>query len=458
MTEAITNKIKTIFSGKRILILGFGKEGQSTYKFLRGFFPETELLIADRNPDSFGHLSDKKIITFSGEDYLQAVTQADLIMKSPGISFKEVQIPDNVILSSQTDLFINLFKNQIVGVTGTKGKSTVVSLIKHILSAFYTEVKLVGNIGVPALDIIDAITPEMKIIYELSSHQLEFSNFSPHISVLLNLYEEHLDHYRSYEDYRRAKWQIALHQKVDDLLILNCDDPTINSDIRGFELNSKQITISSEGNIKADFYFDGNEIYHGKTGIGFDTKKFKLPGKHNVYNLMVALAAANLLGIEVQEALSKAEGFKGLPHRLEFLRNFHGVDFINDSIATIPQATINAIKSVDNLQTLILGGFDRGISYDLLVDFLFAYKPLNIILLGEVGVRLKKALEGRNYTGNLFLNTCFDEAVEQSFAQTTSGNACLLSPAAASYDKFKNFEERGNRFRQLVNGLKKSFA
>ena len=451
MTIDIENNIIKLLSHRKILVLGFGKEGQSTYKFLRGVFPEMPLMISDRNPDSFGHLSDNNLVTFSGEDYLNAISQADWVMKSPGISFKDLIIPESIIISSQTDLFIYLFRNQIVGVTGTKGKSTTVSLITHLLSEFYSEVKLVGNIGIPALEIVDSITPETKIVYELSSHQLEFSRYSPHIAVLLNLYQEHLDHYRGYDDYRKAKWQIALHQDVEDYFITNFDDKTIEADGNFFNVDSKQILISLEGNKSSEIYFDGHDIFYNKKSLDFDMQQFKLPGIHNIFNLMAALTAVHCVGVEPKEALPIAYKFKGLPHRLEFLGSFHGIDFINDSIATIPQATINAIKSINNLQTLILGGFDRGISYKLLIDFLLAFNPLNIILLGEVGERLEQELMTRNYAGKLMPNTCFDDAVRQAIAITEKGKSCLLSPAAASYDKFKNFEERGNRFRKLVH-------
>jgi len=454
MTREIKDKIIKTLQDKKILILGFGKEGQSTYKFLRKFFPDMELLIADGNPNSLEGIKDKNIIKFSGEAYLDAIDSVDWVMKSPGISFKEVKIPSEVVLSSQTDLFLYLFSNQIVGVTGTKGKSTTVSLIYHLFSAFFEDVKLVGNIGIPALDIVDSISKDTKIVYELSSHQLEFSRYSPSIAVLLNLFEEHLDHYKNYRDYRMAKWQIALHQKPDDFFIVNLDDEITKVDFNDFELKSKVVTISLQGNSQADFYFSGNDIYFHDEALAFDSHRFKLIGYHNIYNLMVVLAVANLNGIKPKEAIELSYGFFGLPHRLEVVGNYHGIDFVNDSIATIPQATINALKAVVNVQTLILGGYDRGISYKLLIEFLITYKPLNIILLGDVGQRIKMELQKRNYKGYLTLHSCFDEAVKNAFKSTSKGQACLLSPAAASYDKFKNFEERGNRFRDLVMELK----
>ena len=453
MTREIKDKIIKTLQGKKILILGFGKEGQSTYKFLRKNFPDMELLIADGNPKSLEGLKDDNIITYSGNGYMEAINKANWVMKSPGISFKNVEIPSDVILSSQTDLFIYLLSNQIVGVTGTKGKSTTVSLIYHLFSAYFEDVRLVGNIGIPALDIVDSISMETKIVYELSSHQLEFLRYSPSIAALLNLFEEHLDHYKNYRDYRMAKWQIALHQEPEDFFIVNLEDEMTKADFNNFALKSKVITISLYGNHQADFYFFDYEIYYHGEALGFESQRFKLVGNHNIYNLMVSLAVANLNGINPKEALKLSYGFMGLPHRLEFLGNYQGIDFVNDSIATIPQATINALKAVANVQTLILGGYDRGISYDLLIEFLIPYKPLNIMLLGDVGQRIKTDLEDRNYKGILTFYSCFDEAVRAAFLSTKNGQACLLSPAAASYDKFKNFEERGNRFRDLIKDL-----
>lgn len=450
MRIEIKNKIIATLKGKKILILGFGKEGQSTYRFLRKIFPKDILLLSDSNPQVFKNLDDPNILTFTGEDYLQAIHKADWVMKSPGISFKDIGDYENVVISSQTDLFIYLFSNQIIGITGTKGKSTTVSLIYHLLSYYFDDVKLVGNIGIPSLEIVGDITPDTKVVYELSSHQLEFSRYSPEISIILNLFEEHLDHYKSYSHYREAKWQIALHQKVDGYFIANLDDEMIQSDLVKQSIKSKLITISLNGNPEADFYFSGGDIWHRKQKLGFQIQKFKLLGKHNIHNLMAALAVLSLERVPIKEALCKAYNFKGLSHRLEFIGNFHGVDFVNDSIATIPQATLNALLAVENVQTLILGGFDRGISYDILIEFLLKYKPLHLILLGKVGQRLMNELELRNYCGTMKWLNCFDEAVFLAFKITEKSNSCLLSPAAASYDKFKNFEERGNRFKELV--------
>jgi len=202
------DELREYLGDKKILILGFGKEGQSTYSLLRKLFPEKTLCIADRN----GNLKENEIIKADsarvclhlGDVYLDNISDYDLIIKSPGISLKNFSDCDFSKFTSHTELFIRLFRKHIIGITGTKGKSTTASLIHHIISAYTKNCVLVGNIGVPPFDMLDSINRDTIIVYELSSHQLEQVQVSPHISVLLNLYEEHLDHYQSFENYQQA--------------------------------------------------------------------------------------------------------------------------------------------------------------------------------------------------------------------------------------------------------------
>jgi len=312
---------------------------------------------------------------------------------------------------------------------------------------------LVGNIGIPALDKVDEIDDSTLIVYELSSHQLEFCQHSPHISVLLNLFQEHLDHYNSYHEYRLAKWNIAKYQTINDFIILNNDDIMTRLDKKIVKNISKNILISADGDKKSDIYFDDifDDIFVEKLSIGFDKSQFKIIGKHNIYNLMVCLAVSKSLHINIVKVLQSCYTFKGLAHRLEYVGNVKDIDFVNDSIATIPEAAISAIKSIINIQTIILGGLDRKISYDILIDFLTEFRPLKVILLGEVGLRLNLALELKKYKGEKYFVNSLNEAVDMAFKITRKKMACVLSPAAASYDKFKNFEERGDLFKKLVN-------
>jgi len=226
MIEFVQKKI----IDKRILILGFGKEGESTYNFLRLHYGSPDITIADNNNDIVTKISDSSIKFITGEKYLDNLNDFDIIFKSPGISLNH--LPYKVKrkkITSQTDIFLEFFSSQIIGITGTKGKSTTSSLIYHIFKLNSDKVVLVGNIGVPPFDILNEISHDTKIVFELSSHQLEYITKGPHIAILLNFYQEHLDYYSSFEDYQLSKFNITQFQEEGDIFIYNSDDKLINN-------------------------------------------------------------------------------------------------------------------------------------------------------------------------------------------------------------------------------------
>ncbi|MEZ5195286.1 MAG: Mur ligase family protein [Bacteroidales bacterium] len=242
------NKLFEILEGKKILILGFGKEGIASYHLLIQYIQPENIYIADRDHDVISRLNftiHPDCTVFFGENYLEGTRHVDLIIKSPGISQKVLkEYPIKAQMTSQTDLFLKMFSSQIVGVTGTKGKSTTSSLIAEILSCFYKDVLLVGNIGMPPFELAHQITNDTKIVFELSSHQLENVTSSPHISVLLNIYEEHLDHYENIFFYQKAKLNIALFQERDDYLVANNDSGAISKLIAQYNPQGKLYSFS----------------------------------------------------------------------------------------------------------------------------------------------------------------------------------------------------------------------
>ncbi len=447
--------LSDFIKNKSIVLLGFGKEGQSTYRFIRSYFPQMHICIADGNEaiGEHGLLKCDDNISFElGEDFLNNIAEFDIVFKSPGISFKNYIIPLNQIISSQTELFFRLYSSQIIGVTGTKGKSTTVSLLHHILSKLGKDTLLIGNIGIPALDVTHLIKEKTILVYELSSHQLEFVSASPHISILLNLYQEHLDHYSSYHDYRFAKWNISKFQNVNDTFIYCSDDEQIAEDMKLQKINAKSLCYGFN-NKSYISYYNNKLIVNGEKLKEFDIKEFKLLGEHNIYNLMAVLLACSSLGLDIEECLHASYSFNGLPHRIEFVATKKGIKFYNDSIATIPQATIKAIESIDDVDTLILGGFDRAIDYSVLVEYLTSFRPLNLLLVGKVGDRLFDALDKANYKGKLIKLNSFNDIISKAIEYTKQGKSCLLSPAASSYDSFRNFEERGDKYKALINTI-----
>ena len=435
------------FQNKKILILGFGREGQSTYKLIRKYIKEQTLYIADRKENfekNYEFLSqDKNIKCISGEGYLEDLEEYDVIMKSPGISFVGLDTSkfyNNI--KSQLELLLEFFDMFTIGITGTKGKSTTSSLIYKVLKEQNVKSMLLGNIGVPVFDYIDTIPDDTTLILEMSSHQLEYMKLSPNISILLNIYPEHLDHYESFEKYAEAKCNIFKYQNKSDYFIYNSDDETINKFLKNEE--AKKYKVSLKGN--GDIYLKGENIYFKDKEIYNINTPRNLLGEYNLNNIMFVLAVSEILKLDISKTIKSISDFKTLEHRLEFVGEYNGILYYDNSIATIPKATIKAIKALKNVDTLIIGGMDRGLDYTDFVKFLNESDISNIICMPKTGHDIAKNLkDGRAYVVNTL-----DEAVEIAKKHTTKGRVCLLSPAAASYGFFKNFEEKGNIYKELV--------
>jgi UDP-N-acetylmuramoylalanine--D-glutamate ligase len=446
---------------KKILILGFGLEGLSTLKFLLKYSPSSKITVADKDESLSENIfiKDNHLSFIGGSDYLRKINKFDIVFKTPGISLKDVEIKDKTKICSQSQLFIDLFKKQIIGITGTKGKSTTSSLIFHIISKYTQNVILVGNIGIPPLDLYNQINENSIIVYEVSSHQLEFNTVSPHIAILLNTFEEHLDHYNSYLEYKLAKFNIAKYQDKGDFFIYNADDEVLMKILDIIKPHaqlypySEKLTIQTGCLLKKD-HISFIDCHDEKFKYNLNEKR-KLPGHHNLFNIMPAICACKIVGIP-DECISKGiSTFKPLEHRIEYVGKYNNVVFYNDSIATIPEATIEAIKTLKNIGTIILGGFDRDIHYEHLMDFMLTTKIKNIIFLGDAGKRMHDIIKEKTTNNNklLFVVKSLEDAVYTAIKKTPRDMICLLSPAAASYDMFKNFEERGKKFKQLVKEL-----
>jgi UDP-N-acetylmuramoylalanine--D-glutamate ligase len=388
---------------------------------------------------------------------LEGLDKYDLVIKSPGIPGHKISkdIPSGKI-TSQTELFLKLFSAQTIGITGTKGKSTTSSLIFHILSTYFDDVVLVGNIGVPPFDLLDKINEKTKIVFEMSGHQLENISISPHYAVLLNIFQEHLDHFRNFVAYQNAKFNISCFQNKEDYLIYNGDCPFISSQIEKGVPSSNLLPFSMiqkiengiVGNEKDEIFLNQNQIFSLKD-------REQLPGKHNLMNIMAAILVCETIGVPIDLIQDAIKDFKGLPHRLEYMGEFKGVRFYNDSIATVPEAVMEAVKTLKGVDTLILGGKDRGIDYCSLVDFLLRGSVQNVIFIGEAGQRILKEiyLKDANPAMNCFPIQEFQEMEIIIGENTHPGKICLLSPAASSYDMFSSFEERGEAFKKIAENL-----
>ena len=427
MLDSIFKRLR----GKRILIAGFGREGQSTLRFLQKFLPNAEIGIADKNESAFKSIDKQSYTIYCGDDYLKNASDYDIVIKTPGISVKDIDI-DKDLISSQTDLFIEAFHSQVIGVTGTKGKSTTSSLIYHLLKESGKDVILAGNIGIPVFDCVQNINRRTIIVYELSAHQLQFINKSPHVGILLNVFEEHLDHFGTFEKYKEAKINVLRYMGDNDVAIVNnrlCFESLI--------LDKKYVDFENynfeDYNIKWDY--------------------IPILGEHNKMNVKAALCACYAFGLTIDELIPHLYTFKPLEHRQEYVGTFNGVKFYNDSISTIPQATIAALNTIKNVNFLLLGGFDRGIDYEPLAEFL-KYNELSYILItGDAGRSIKKQLQNVGYEGKVLEYEDMRSAFFLIKKYSKEGDVCLLSPAAASYDRYKNFEERGKVFKEFANNF-----
>lgn len=441
-------------SGKKIAILGFGMEGKSTYNFIRKY-SDMPLTIIDKNNvyETNKELlsSDNKLNYIFGDDYLRKLDGFDLIIKSPGVITKDIDTT-NIPFTSQLELLLMVNREYVIGITATKGKSTTTSLTSAVLKANGIDAKLVGNIGVPIFDEIESMNEDTYMVVEMSSSQLEFVTYSPHIAAILNLYEDHLDHCGTIEHYHANKLQIFKHQTNSDYAIYCSDIEPLNSYIDDSYQGIKYRVQFNDQNIDSrTTYIKNNQVYlNGKPLFNTDTE-LHLLGEHNLRNIMVVLTISEIMHLDLNKTIEAIKNFKPLEHRIELVGTYNDIIYYNDSIATIPNATISAIKALKDVDTLIFGGMDRGIDYQPLIDFLDTGIVRNLICMPTTGYKIGKEIKNLNvFKYNV---ETLEEAVSKAREITSKNKICLLSPAAASYEYFKNFEEKGRAYKNLVKNI-----
>ncbi len=446
--------LKKLVSGKRVLVLGYGREGKSTLHRLLHAGGMKEVAVADKNPvepETYGMLP---VECITGPGYLDCLNRFDLVFKTPGIVLPKTPEAYSCRFLSQTELFCERYREQTVGITGTKGKSTTASLLYHILKEAGRDCLLAGNIGIPVFDMIEEITEQTIVVLELSCHQLEYMEVSPHRAALLNLHEEHLDHYGSMEKYVEAKSHIFRYQKPGDLFF--CGEQCLE---QGSPCQGRQIVVG-DGDPDADIDLEGTRIIvkgpGGERESEFCIRKERTPllGHHNYYDIAFVYGICRDLGITDDEFSAGLAGYQPLPHRLQFLGKKDGVKYYDDSISTIGDTTIQALRTLTDADTVLIGGMDRGIDYGDLIDYLSESEIPHIILMEETGKRIYQEILRYHpefqRKERLVLTDHLGTAVRRAKELTRPGRSCVLSPASASYGIFRNFEERGDRFRELV--------
>ena len=446
-------KIIEKLQDKSLAIMGFGKEGKSTYQFIRKYLPNKKLDILDKNDiiKTNEYLKkDKNINIITGENYLNNLDKYDLIIKAPGIALLDIDTKniENKI-TSQLELILEINKQNIIGITGTKGKSTTSSLIYNVIKEQNNNVFLLGNIGNPILDYIEQFNDKSILVIEMSSHQLEYVKNSPHIGIILNLYQDHLDHTGTLEKYHQDKMHMFKYQTNNDIGIYDGQNNYLINLINNNNYKSTLYTFKVDEET-ANIYTKNNNIYTNNELIYDGNQKRNLIGSHNLKNIMVTLLICKILNLDIKKANETINTFNPLEHRLEIVGTYNKITYVNDTIATIPEATINGINGLEKVDTLIFGGMDRNINYNEFTEFLSKSNLSNLIGMPETGYKICNILKEKNINKNIFLVETLEEAVELASKYTKKNHICLLSPAASSYNKFKNFEEKGNYYKDII--------
>lgn len=445
MYNRIIEKIKD----KNICILGFGREGKSTYNFIRRHLSDKFITIIDKK-DVSDSIKDSNVNIIYGDNYLDNLYKYDLIIKTPGISFKDIDttnIKDK--LTSQLELILEVFKNNTIGITGTKGKSTTSTLLYNIIKDQGKDAYLLGNIGNPMLDDVEKFNENTYLVIEMSAHQLEFTKVSPHIGIVLNLFEDHLDHAGSVYHYHENKMNMFKYQDASDIGIYSSDNENTVRWVKDNNYLSKlyKVTLDNK-NEDNTIYLDGENVIFNNEVLYNKNEESNLLGNHNLSNIMFSLVVSKLLNFDIDKVRDSIKNFTPLEHRMELVGTYNGVTYYNDSIATIPMATINAIESLKNVDTLIFGGMDRGIDYTPLVEYLRNSNVVNLICMPTTGYKIGECLKDTNK--KIYNIELLEDAVKLAKEVTAKGKICLMSPAASSYEYFKNFEEKGRKFKELV--------
>lgn len=438
-----------MLENKNILIMGFGVTGKSSLKFLREF--PVKIYIYDKKIDLQSLKVDEDFIIFKDED----LDKIDLIVKSPGIyPFNDLLVKareKNIEIISDIELSYRYLKtDNVVAVTGTNGKTTTTTIVGDILKR-KAKTFVVGNIGRGILEITKEAKKDDFVVIEASSFQLEDTiNFKPHIALLTYVTSDHLDWHKTTENYVKAKLKIFANQDEDDFAILNYEDRNL---AKKHNIKAQKYYFSMEKISEKGSYFEDGKIYYndGKsTEEILEVKDLKIPGVHNIKNVMAAIIIAKLFGIDSNTIKRSISSFTGVEHRIEFVRELNGVKYYNDSKGTNPDSTEVAIAAMDGYVILIAGGYDKNSNFDNLIEK-SKDKLKTVILLGETADKISNSCKKSKV--EFYIVKDLNKAVELAKKLAVKGEDVLLSPACASWDMYSNYEARGRHFKDLVREL-----
>lgn len=443
----------TEFQGKHILVLGFAKSGYAAARVLNKLgalvtVNDFSSLSEDAHAKELEGLGVK--IVDNGHPLSIQQGNFDLVVKNPGIPYSNPVVQAmqqrNIPIWTEVELAYRLTGSTIIGITGSNGKTTTTTILNHLFNIDHKQAWIAGNIGTVATEVAQEASDEDTIIMELSSFQLlGIDQFRPHIAIITNIYEAHLDYHGSREAYVAAKGNLLKNQTADDYVIYNADQQDVVDLVASTK--AKRIPFSTEEPVVDGIYADDTFIYWlGRPLLPIEV--IKLPGKHNLENILCATAAACIEGVAIETIEKVLSSFAGVKHRMQFVIEREQVKFYNDSKATNTLATKSALQSFGQSPiVLIAGGLDRKHSFDDLTPYLKHVKAL--FTFGETGERL--AAFGSHYQIPIVQSfEHLEEAVDQAKACAEPADVVLFSPACASWDQYKDFEERGDAFISAV--------
>ncbi len=448
-------------TGKRVLVVGSGISGIAATELLKK--KGCEVVLYDGNESLDVEALKEKAPVFRDVSILlgdlpkEQMEKIDLAVLSPGVptdlpfvnSMREQGIP----IWGEIELAYFFGKGRIAAITGTNGKTTTTALTGQIMEAYYKDVKVVGNIGIPYTSVAAETTEETVTVAEISSFQLETIHaFHPQVSAILNITPDHLNRHHTMECYIEAKESITKNQTAEDTCVLNYEDEVLRR--FGETLKCKVVYFSSERKLDKGLYLDGKEIFYAdgeKTTKVINVDELNILGKHNYENVMAATAMALSMGVPMEKIVEVLKVFQAVEHRIEYVTEKRGVRFYNDSKGTNPDAAIKGISAMNRPTYLIGGGYDKQSEYDEWIES-FQGKVRKLVLIGQTKEKIAACAKKHGFTDVVMCET-LEEAIDYCYQNAKSGEAVLLSPACASWGMFPNYEVRGKIFKDYVNNL-----
>ena len=446
---------------KKYLVAGSGISGIGAVKLLSKH--DADITLYDGNADlneadireKLIGINDVKIVL--GELTAQVIAQTDIMILSPGIPvdapFVNKVREQGIPIWGEVELAYRFGKGRVIGITGTNGKTTTTALVGEIMKRQFDSVYVVGNIGTSYTSMVDRFDEETVAVAEISSFQLEtIDTFHPLVTAVLNITPDHLNRHYTMENYTNVKMSITKNQTADEICVLNYEDPILKEEAR--KLNNKVLFFSSKQTLEYGIYLQNEKIVYAENGTVTPicgVNDMKLVGIHNVENVMAAIGMALTMQVPIDVIREAIAEFNAVEHRIEYVTTKQGVIYYNDSKGTNTDASIKAIEAMTRPTVLIAGGYDKGSEFDEWFDA-FGGRVKHLLLLGATREKIAKTAIAHRFDNYTFVES-LEEAVKTAAAITKDGDAVLLSPACASWDMFKSYEERGTLFKNYVNAL-----